>query len=267
MLDAYKQYLVGIGRSEGTIKQRMHQLHRLAQTVDSFPYCTEEDLDQFMATRLKTASPETRKAMRSAIRGFYAWAKKRGYISHDPAYGMEPIRIPRALPRPLPDRLLKEAYEKASEEVKAMMLLGAMGGLRLSEITNLHMDDREENVLRVKGKGGKYRLVPMNTTLRMALDRMEQIRPHGYYFPNPATGQPRSISYVDKHLRENLPKKYAAHSLRHRAASVAYSATKDIRSVQELLGHSSVATTQLYTAITSDDLLKVADATDWRNVA
>jgi len=267
MLDAYKQYLIGIGRSQGTIKQRMHQLYRLAHTVDSFPNCTEADLDHFMATTLKTASPETRKSMRGAIRGFYAWATKRGYLDHDPAYQMESVRIPRALPRPVPDRLLKEAYELATEEEKAMMLLGAMGGLRLSEITHLHMDDREENVLRVRGKGGRMRQVPLNSTLRQALDRMEQTRPYGHYFPNPKTGRPWSISYVGKHLRANLPEKYAAHSLRHRAASVAYSATKDIRSVQELLGHSSVATTQIYTAITSDDLRAVANATDWKDAA
>ena len=268
MLNEYRNYLISAGQSDSTIHQRMVQLNRLSRFLNGdLAKATEQDLDRFMATELRAASPNYRKSVRSALRGFYAWATKRGHIAKDPAYQMPSVRIPRPLPRPVPEDILSEAYANASVEVQTMILLGAMGGLRLSEITHLHMADREIDVLRVKGKGGKYRIIPINHTLAEALDRMEAIRPFGYYFINPATNSPWSISYVGKHIRTLLPPKYAAHSLRHRAASVAYGATKDIRAVQELLGHASVATTQLYTAITSDDLKAVADATDWKMAA
>lgn len=267
MLNEYENYLIGAGHLPSTVKQRMVQLKRLQRFAGDLLTVTEKDLDNFMATELMNASPNYRKSVRSAIRGFYAWATKRGHVKVDPAYPMPSVRIPRPLPRPVPEDVLQAAYAAASVEVQAMILLGAMGGLRLSEITHLHMADREQGILRVKGKGGKYRIIPINQTLAEALDRVELRNPFGYYFQNPLTGEPWSISYVGKHIRNLLPKKYAAHSLRHRAASQAYGATKDIRAVQELLGHSSVATTQLYTAITSDDLVAVSNATDWRRAA
>jgi site-specific recombinase XerD len=266
VLDLYEQYLVGSGRLPSTIEKRMYQLRYFKKHNANFPFCTEEQIDQFMANVLRNAKPEYRKSYRTAIRGFYAWARKRKLIDHDPAYLMETVKIPRPLPRPMPEADLMESYERATEEGKAMILLGAMGGLRLAEITNLHMEDREGNLLRVLGKGKKERIIPMNASLTAALDRLEFGVEPGFYFRNPDTQKARSVSYVHVHLKRHLGKKYAAHSLRHRAASIAYGATKDIRAVQELLGHASVATTQLYTAITSDDLKAVSFATDWNKV-
>lgn len=267
MLTEYENYLRGAGHLPSTIHQRMVQLRRLNRYAPNLASVTVHDLDLFMATELEKASPNYRKSVRSAIRGFYAWATKRGFVTIDPAYPMPSVRIPRPLPKPVPEDVLAVAYESASVEVQAMILLGAMGGLRLSEITHLHMSDREQGILRVKGKGGKYRIIPINKTLAEALDRIESRADFGYYFTNPLTKQPWSISYVGKNIKNLLPKKYSTHSLRHRAASVSYGATKDIRAVQELLGHSSVATTQLYTAITSDDLVAVSNATDWKKAA
>jgi site-specific recombinase XerD len=267
ILDKFMQYLVASGRTKSTVKQRMNQIRYVEKHIKSFPYCSADDLDKFMATTLRNAKPAYRKSMRSAIMSFYAFAVKRNLLAIDPAYTMEPVKVPRPLPRPVPEDFLRFAFEKSTEEVQAMILLGAMGGLRLSEITNLHMDNREGNLLRVLGKGQKERIIPMNATLSAALDRLESALDFGFYFPNPETGKARSISYVSIHLKKDLPPKYSAHSLRHRAASVAYGTTKDIRAVQELLGHASVATTQLYTAITSDDLLAVSEATEWKDSA
>lgn len=264
MLDTYRTYLIGAGRAPGTVHQRLLHLKRLERFVSDLATATEEDLDRFFSTELRDAKPEYRKAFRSSIRGFYQWATRKGLVKVDPAYMLPTVSIPRPLPRPVSEDALAFAYAAASSEVKAMILLGAMGGLRLSEISHLHMNDREGNLLRVLGKGGKSRIIPMNKTLVETLDGIEAENEHGFYFPNPYSQEPRSISYVAKHIKEFLPRKYGAHSLRHRAASVAYGKTKDIRAVQELLGHSNVATTQLYTAITSDDLLAVADATDWK---
>ena len=267
MLNQYRSHLIGAGRAPGTVHQRMLHLARLQTFAPDLTKVTETDLDRFFATELRKAKPEYRKAFRSSIRGFYQWATHKGLVSVDPAYMLPTVKIPRPLPRPVTEDALATAYTMSPYETKTMILLGAMGGLRLSEIANLHMDDREGSVLRVIGKGGKSRIIPMNKTLVESLDALEARMKPGYYFRNPITDEPRSISYVGKHIKEFLPRKYGAHSLRHRAASVAYGKTKDIRAVQELLGHSNVATTQLYTAITSDDLIAVADATDWKLVS
>ena len=265
MLKEFEEFLIGSGRTPSTVKQRMNQIRYVQKHIASFPDCTETDLDHFMATVLRTAKPAYRKSMRSAIMCFFAFAVKRKLLAVDPAYQMVAVKVPRPLPRPVPELALRIAYDMATEEVRCMMLLGAMGGLRLSEITNLHMENREGNLLRVLGKGQKERIIPMNATLTKALDQIESEGDYGYYFPNPDTRNARSISYVSIQLKKDLPARYSAHSLRHRAASVAYGKTKDIRAVQELLGHASVATTQLYTAITSEDLKAVSEATDWKD--
>jgi integrase/recombinase XerC len=267
LVNQFEKFLIGSGRSESTVKQRMNQIHYVEHHIDSFPHCTEAEIDHFMSTVLKEAKPNYRKSMRSAIMTFFAFCAKRKLLDVDPAYQMIAVKVPRPLPRPVSEDALKIAYNMATDEVKAMMLLGAMGGLRLSEITNLHMDNREGNVLRVLGKGSKERIVPMNLSLTAALDGLQLTTPWGFYFPNPETGKARSISYVSIQLKKDLPTRYSAHSLRHRAASTAYGATKDIRAVQELLGHASVATTQLYTAITSEDLKAVSDATEWKHAS
>jgi integrase/recombinase XerC len=267
MISAFESFLIGSGRSASTVKQRMNQIHYVENHIKSFPYCSEAEIDNFMATVLKDAKPNYRKSMRSAIMTFFAFATKRKLLDVDPAYQMVAVKVPRPLPRPVSEDALRIAYDMATDEVKAMMLLGAMGGLRLSEITNLHMDNREGNVLRVLGKGSKERIVPMNTSLTAALDGLQLDTPWGYYFPNPETGKARSISYVAIQLKKDLPTRYSAHSLRHRAASTAYGTTKDIRAVQELLGHASVATTQLYTAITGEDLKAVSEATEWKSAS
>lgn len=266
MIKAFEEFLIGSGRTVSTVKQRMNQIRYVQRHMPSFPHCTEAEIDHFMATVLKDAKPAYRKSMRSAIMCFFAFCVKRKLLEVDPAYQMVAVKVPRPLPRPVPEEALRIAYDMATDEVQCMMLLGAMGGLRLSEITNLHMENREGTLLRVLGKGQKERIIPMNATLTAALDRIERDADWGFYFPNPDTHKARSISYVSILLKKDLPPKYSAHSLRHRAASTAYGLTKDIRAVQELLGHASVATTQLYTAITSDDLKAVSDATDWTDL-
>jgi site-specific recombinase XerD len=181
---------------------------------------------------------------------------------------MPAIKIPRPLPRPVPEQELLFAYYQSEDEARAMISLASMAGLRLSEVTHLHMDNREGNVLRVMGKGSKERLVPLNETVLADLMAIENKGRYGYYFANPYSSfAPYSISYVAKQITKHLPKKYSAHNLRHRAASVAYGATKDIRAVQEFLGHSNVNTTQIYTAVTSDALIAVGDATGFKMAA
>lgn len=266
IIRAFEEWLVGTGRSPGTIKQRMNQIRYCETHIPKFPYCNEAQLDKFMATVLSNASPNYRKSMRSALMSFFGFAVKKKFLEVDPAYQMVAVKVPRPLPRPVSEEALRVAYDLASPEVQCMILLGSMGGLRLSEITNLHMENREGNLLRVLGKGSKERIIPMNSTLMASLDRLEAEIEWGFYFPNPMTHSARSISYVAIQIKKDLPPKYSAHNLRHRAASTAYGATKDIRAVQELLGHASVATTQLYTAITSDDLKAVSDATDWTDL-
>lgn len=268
MREQYENFLTGSGKCEGTVKMRIRHLVALQKAKGNLLKLSSSDLDEYMAVNLAKASPEYRKSVRGSIQQFYRWATTRGHIPVDPAYAMPAIKIPRPLPRPVPEQELLFAYYQAEDQARAMISLASMAGLRLSEVTHLHMDNREGNILRVMGKGSKERLVPLNETVLADLLTIENQGRYGYYFANPyASFAPYSISYVAKQITKHLPKKYSAHNLRHRAASVAYGATKDIRAVQEFLGHSNVNTTQIYTAVTSDALIAVGDATGFKMAA
>jgi len=191
---------------------------------------------------------------------FYQVVVKRGFLEVDPSEGLPHSRVARGLPRPVPEQYLDFAYSLAEDEARAAISLAAMGGMRLSEIANAHMGDRNGNYLTVLGKGSKKRSVPLNEYLLADLAVLEQ-KHYGYYFENPMTFRPRSVNHVARLITKHLPEGYTAHTLRHRAASVAYGATKDLRAIQEFLGHANVATTQIYTAVSNDALSAVGAST------
>lgn len=263
MLEDYERYLAGSGKVPATVRKRVRAMENFSAVVGDLMLVKTQDIDNYMALKMASASPEYRKSIRASIQSFYRWATTRDLIDKDPAYSMPVVKVPRPMPRPVDEESFEFAYYMSEDEDRAMILLGGMGGLRLSEITTLHMDNREGNQLRVKGKGGVTRIVPLNSTLAAALDGIQNKGRYGYYFANPYTShEHRSISYVAIRIKKFLPDKYSAHSLRHRAASIAYGVTKDIRSVQEFLGHANVNTTQIYTAVTSEALKAVGDATN-----
>lgn len=151
---------------------------------------------------------------------------------------------------------MKIAQTYHDRRVATMVRLGAQAGLRCCEICRVHRRDVTETAagyrLRVLGKGRKVRVIPITKALAF-----EILAADGWLFPGQVDGH-LSAAYVSKLVSRALPEGWTAHTLRHRFASRAYiGADKDIRAVQELLGHASVATTQIYTAV-EDDVMRRA---------
>lgn len=257
MLTRYENHLIAAGRSAGTIRQRLYHLELLHREHGDLLAVTEPTLEAFLAAR-RDQAPEYRKALRSSFRIFFRWAKRLGYIDADPAAELLPVRIPRALPDPVADLVVHAAIKDAPLRDRAMILLGRLAGLRLNEIATLHTDDRTFDVLRIIGKGDKQRDVTINAQLAAVLDELEATQGPGYYFPGRWRGHMHKDA-VGKIIRRRLGKK--PHSLRHAAASSGYARTRDIRAVQEFLGHASVVTTQRYTRVGLEDVRAVTDAT------
>lgn len=256
-LAQYRELQTSADRSPGSVKLRDYQLRRFARAVGCGPWdVTPDMLTEYLAR--PGWARNTRRGIRTALRGFYGWAAATDRIERDPTRTLLSIPVDLGKPRPAGDEALSSGLLAARGDVMLMIRLGAYAGLRCCEIARVHSDHVVRAPggysLRVKGKGDKMRVVPIAAAL--ALQILEH---NGIVFPGRIDGH-ISAAYVSKLISQALPDGVTAHMLRHRFASRAYAGSKDIRAVQELLGHASVATTQIYTAVDDEDLRRAAAA-------
>jgi len=206
-------------------------------------------------------APETRKSQIASWRVFFGWAHARSIRPDDPAAALRSIRVPVRAPRIAPDADVEVALVGAPPAHRAMVLLARYGCLRLTELTTLHTRNREGEWLRIIGKGDKERVVALNDPLLYALHALEREQGKGYYFPGQRGPHmhPMSVNKIITRLTGWNP-----HSLRHAGATAAYNGTRDLRAVQLMLGHASLATTQRYLHVNDEGLRRVAAATEMR---
>lgn len=244
----WSTWLAAAGRSPNTVRLRCSQLRRLASDVaPAGPWnVTADELVQWLAR--PTWGPDTRRSHRSAVRAFYTWASATGRVAVDPSLALPPVAARPGRPRPAGEDVIREALLRADDRDRLMILLGSRAGLRACEIATLHssrlVQDLDGWSVVVLGKGGKQRTVPLTPRLALALRSL----PEGWAFPGRQDGH-LSPAYVSRRLSRALGPAATGHQLRHRFASAAYRAERDLRAVQLLLGHSSVSTTQTYTAV------------------
>lgn len=215
--------------------------------------------------------------MLSAWRGLYAWLARKHGFKTNPCVGIKAPRAPKTLPHALsPDEMarLLEIPESDALAVrdKAIFELFYSSGLRLSELTQLKPEDLDfaDGTVRVTGKGAKTRVVPVGSVATASLkrwlgERAALLRPgEKALFVNQygrALG-PRSIQARLKTWarRQGISANVHPHALRHSFASHVLQSCGDLRAVQEMLGHASISTTQVYTHLDFQHLAKVYDA-------
>lgn len=248
LIGAYDAHLAAGNRSTGTRELRRYHLRALADHVADPRAVTIEDVEDWLAD--PAWSQNTRRSHRTTVVGFFRWCRAVGVREDDPTALL--LTIPGVIgkPRPCPEQALRRALMAADERARLMLALGAGLGLRRAEIAAVrgeHVEDTLDGpVLRVIGKGGRERILPIDDDLAARLREHE-----GWCFPSPDGGH-LTPAHVGKIVSRLLPDGWTTHTLRHRFASAAYRADRDLRAVQELLGHASVATTQIYTAIPDD---------------
>lgn len=247
-VEAYERHCRAAGLAASTIGlRRYYLLWRLAAVCPDPWAVTTADLLDLIGTL--DLAPESRKSMRQAYRQFYGWAAAEGLVDVDPAAKLPSIRVPAGRPRPAPPAELCRAIDVASPREVAWLLLAALAGLRRAEIATLRVDDVQADSLRIRGKGGRVRVVPLHPDLEAIL--RPQMPATGYVFDGPESGHV-TVEWVGRRLAQLLGGKYSAHTLRHAAASAWYAVDRDILAVRDLLGHASVATTQRYCATPAD---------------
>ncbi|WP_235852814.1 tyrosine-type recombinase/integrase [Mycobacterium interjectum] len=254
---AYLGHITGAGYRDATVKLRSEQLSLIARGLGGAPeQATAEQLMGWLGTR--TWSPATRKTHREAALGFFRWAAKTGRVPRDFTADLPPVRLPKAQPRPAPDAVWNAALAAAEPRVGVMLRLAAEAGLRRGEVAAVHSRDLIDGPsLIVHGKGGKARIVPLSAELAAAIRAAG-----GWVFPSRKGDGHLTAREVGHLVAGVLPSGWSMHTLRHRFATRAYRGSRNLRAVQQLLGHESVLTTERYTAV-DDSEIRAAAASAW----
>lgn len=251
-----------------------------AVTPDSLNHLQAADFRAFLAKAAKAGDVNATRARKlSALRGFFRFLHKRYQVDMTALLLIARPRAKRPLPKALtPDDALNivknigEVTDTAMEQVRdsALLLLLYGAGLRIAEALALNVGDlpSADDGLRVTGKGNKQRLVPLLPAVREAIAAWLKLH------PNPQRDAPLFIGVrggrlnagiAQKNLRafrevNGLQEHATPHALRHSFATHLLAGGADLRSIQDLLGHASLSTTQRYTDVETSQLMEI-----WRN--
>ena len=245
-----------------------------------------ETLFRYMAWRHAAGyQPRSNARLRASLRAFYAYLVRAGRRSDDPAALLDPPRLPRPLPKALTesqvDALLAAPQVETPEGLRdrAMLELMYAAGLRVSELVGLPANavNLRQGVVRVLGKGGTERLVPLGEESQHWLERyLAQARPQlagGRPVPADAQGQVPLFLAAQRQAPTRQafwqwlkryaavagidPRKVTPHGVRHSFATHLLNRGADLRALQLLLGHASLSTTQIYTLVAREHLQRL----------
>lgn len=191
------------------------------------------------------------------LRRMITWASERGYC--EPPVKIEMLPHKRKVPRVISREQVQAFMSALSPERRSLFVVMYSCGLRKDEVCNLRRSDVVSGVLLVTGKGGKQRRVPLSKTAQEAI-KIQLARLDGRYkgpllFPSRKTGQPltdirKPIQTAMRHA--GITDKITPHMFRHSFATHLLEADQDLRTIQELLGHEQISTTQIYTHVAMD---------------
>jgi integrase/recombinase XerC len=238
---------------------------------------TLQDMRAWMAhERRRGVSARSLARALSAVKGFYGWFGEREGFEPTAVLATRAPKFSAKLPRPVAVQAARdlistvdlqhtEPWIGARDMAVVTLLYGC--GLRISEALSLTIADTPlPEVLRIKGKGGKTRLVPVIPAARTAVDAYLSTCPHPQFADNPlflgvrgGALNARQIQKVMEQARNQLglPASATPHAMRHSFATHLLAAGGDLRTIQELLGHASLSTTQAYTAVDQARLMEV----------
>lgn len=274
-----------LGRSEHTIRAYEGDVTALVSFLEQRGVASLSDVELFdlrawLAHQHATgAAPATLQRRGASAKMFFRWAQATGVIGADPAARLKSTRVPDKLPVGVEQKQMRTLFESVIAEVSeddgplgvrnlAMLEVLYSSGVRVSELCGMDVDDldRARSLARVMGKGNKQRVVPVGDPAWRAIDAWLARRPSlittktptGALFLGAQGGRidPRVVRRVVHEALSAVPDApdVGPHGFRHAMATHLLEGGADLRSVQEILGHSSPATTQIYTHVTNERL-------------
>lgn len=262
-----------------TTEKTLENIDIHSMTLDTMNKVTLDDIHSYLfyLTNTFDSKPATRARKAASIRVFFKYLAQKGMINQNPAMNLESPKLGKRMPKYLSlddsKKLLEVANntnDRNNERDFAILTLFLNCGIRLSELVGINIKDIvfSENKLNVIGKGNKERTIYLNKACVNAINSYLTVRPK----TGIKTGSEdalflserlerisrRTVQYIVKQelLKAGLDSnKYSVHKLRHTAATLMYQyGNVDIRALQELLGHESISTTQIYTHVNNEQV-------------
>ncbi|MCC4266230.1 tyrosine-type recombinase/integrase [Microbacterium schleiferi] len=277
VLAHFAAYQHAAGLAERTIHGREAVLRMLAEHTGLQPRQIEPvDLLMFLgrphARTGKPLSPGTKQVERSYLQTWGKWMVAEGYLAHDPTARLPKVKVPRRRARPLKLEHIELMLDSgAYRRTRDIITIAALTGLRVGEVVKIRGEDVDwvTNSIRSTRKGGLEHVVWMPEDVQTIARRMPKA---GWWFPSPYKNHQfpdggghilmkSASSRISRVLRRAgiTDPNITGHSLRHFYATVLLRGGARVRVVQEMLGHASLATTQLYIEVTDDEM---AEATE-----
>jgi len=269
VVNEFVEYLkVEKGASSNTVSSYKRDIERFLNFVKKDVKKIEyKDIVEFLRNERREVSPQTVARRISSIRTFFKFLIREGYIENDPTSNIKTPKLSRELPDVISieevERLLKmPATTLKQKREKAVIELMYATGLRVSELANLKMEDLnlEYGFLKCKGKRSKERIVPIGRKAKEAvMDYLRNLPYEPYFVFEVRKGRPITRVGLWKMIKRRsfqagIRKNISPHTLRHSFATHLLERGADLRSIQELLGHKNISTTQIYTHITKKRL-------------
>ena len=236
---------------------------------------TRQDIQKYLNEINKNQSPRSTSRNISTLKSFYKYLKLNKIININPMDQINNPKMKKTLPKVLSEEEVNKLLEIKLQtnfdyRNKAMLELMYSSGLRVSELINLNVNDidLENDTVKIFGKGSKERIIPLNDFAKEALKEYimthrKELFKHGennYLFLNNHGNKMTRQGFfkiLQKIAKEkNIKTEFSPHTLRHSFATHLLKYGADLRSIQELLGHSDISSTQIYTHVTNEKLEK-----------
>ena len=267
LIDEWEVWQFAARRSETTVSERCRVIRTLAAELDKDPaYLTPLDIVRWY-TAHEDWSQSTHCTYHSYLSTWFKWLQLMDYRADNPLIKVGNPRHPDRIAKPVGDKQLIDVLKmNMHHRTREMILIGALLGLRVHEIAKIRGEDvdLEKGILTVRGKFGKISQLPLHRILVVTAETMPR---RGWWFPanSRRPGEhvlSKSISQMVSQVMRRADVPRTAHSLRHWYATTLLDDGADIRTVQELLRHSSITATQLYTKVPDKTRREAIDRLD-----